>query len=142
MNVKEFANSMVKIDYVEQSQSYGHYPFQMYSENEEGQVEVGALALGDDVRACYRKVKDNICKGFNKIFLSLDFPGSEDMKHDFVAIFSIFDNAVDLYAIPYDIKTGERYKEIRKSELLNELKDQFIKFTGLENVEHLEPEEK
>jgi len=124
-NVKEFVDCLVKIDYVEDSNCFGHYPFQLFVETNDGKFEINALALGGDVLSCYRRVKKYFKENSKKIFMSLDFPSGGDIENDFVCIFSIVNNSFDIYAIPYNTETGEKYDEIHNSDLLSKLLTQF-----------------
>lgn len=123
--VKEFVDGMVKIDLLEDYECYGHYPFQLLVEAEDGHLEMNALALGGDVAACYRRVSTYFKEGAKKIFMSLDFPANGDIEKDFVCIFSIVDGNFEIYAIPYSVETGEKYEEIHKSELLDKIMEDF-----------------
>lgn len=88
-NVKEFVESMVKIDYIESEHVFGHYPFQLVVETSDGKFEFNALDLGGDVLSCYKKVRTYMRENAKKIFMSGDFPGVDDIKNDFVCIFSL-----------------------------------------------------
>lgn len=124
-NVKEFVNQLVKIDFMEDEECYGHYPFQLFAETSNGDFEMNSLALGGDVASCYNRVKKYLKEGAQKIFMSLDFPGSKDIEHDFVCIYSIVDGEFDVYAITYDTETGDIYDEIHKGELLDKILEDF-----------------
>lgn len=123
--VKEFVDSMVKIDLVDDYNCYGHYPFQLLAEKKDGSLEINALALGGDVESCYRRVSKYLKEGAKKVFMSLDFPPNDDIDKDFVCIFSVVDGNFDIYAIPYSVETGEKYDEIHESNLLNRILEDF-----------------
>ena len=53
--VEEFVKTMVKIEFIEDSNCFGHYPFQLFCENKDGEFEINVLALGGDVSSCYRR---------------------------------------------------------------------------------------
>jgi hypothetical protein len=82
-NVEEFVATMVKIDIIEDSNSYGHYPFQLYVELEDGKSEMNALALGGDVASCYKRFAKYKKENAKRIYLSLDFPKGGDIENDF-----------------------------------------------------------
>lgn len=123
--VREFVDSLVKIDLVDEFDCYGHYPFQLFVETSDGRFEMNALALGGDVHACYKRVGKYMKENAKKIFLSLDFPKGGDIENDFICIFSVVDGDIDIFAIPYSTENGEKYEEIHKSELLDKILDQF-----------------
>jgi len=124
-DVKEFVEQLVNIDLIENEDCYGHYPFQLFVETSDGKFEMNSLALGGDVESCYSRVKNYFKDGAKRMFMSLDFPGSQDIENDFVCIYSIVDGDFDVYAIPYDTETGEVYEEIHKSVLLDKILDDF-----------------
>jgi len=123
--VKEFVENFVKIEYIENSGCFGHYPFQLFVETSDEKIEINALALGGDVLSCYKRVSKYLKEKANKVFMSIDFPTGGDIKNDFVCIFSIVDNKFDIFAIPYNSENGEIYDEIHESNLLIEILNQF-----------------
>lgn len=124
-NVKEFVDKLVKIEYLDDSNCFGHYPFQLFVETNDGKFEMNALALGGDVISCYKRFRKYLKEDSKKIFMSLDFPSGGDIKNDFICIFSAVDGIIDIYAIPYNTENGEKYEEIHTSDLLSEISDQF-----------------
>lgn len=119
--VEEFINTMVKIEYIEQSNCFGHYPFQLFAETKDGGHEMNALALGGDVKACYERFLEYERAGAKRIYLSLDFPKGGDMNKDFVAIITLEDGEIDIFAIPYNVDDGDQFNRIEKSEQLNKI---------------------
>jgi len=99
--VNEFVKRHVLIEYIESSGCYGLYPFQLYVEKLDGQEVIGALALGGNVLAVYQTVSKYIKEGAKKLYLAVDFPATLDIKEDFVAVFSVEDKEVKVFAIPY-----------------------------------------
>jgi hypothetical protein len=126
-NVKEFVDKLVKIDYLDNYNCFGHFPFQLFVVTSDGSFEINALALGGDVLSCYKRFRKYLKEDSKKIFMSLDFPSGGDIKNDFICIFSAVDGALDIYAIPYNTENGEKYEEIHTSELLSKILDQFKK---------------
>lgn len=126
-NVEDFVNQLVKIDFVEQSNSYGFYPFQMIVETKDGKLEMNALALGGDVLSCYRRVKTYVNAEAPIIFMALDFPQGGDIPHDFVAVYSIINGEASIFAIPYNPVDGETYERIVESTQLDAILEQFKK---------------
>lgn len=53
----EFVERLVTIDFIEDNNAFGHYPFQLLVETAEGNFELNALALGGDVVAVYKRVR-------------------------------------------------------------------------------------
>jgi hypothetical protein len=124
---KEFIEQLVDIQYVESSNCYGHYPFQLFVETNEEKFEMNALMLGGDVLACYNRVRHYVKIGSKKIFLSVDFPAGGDITNDFVAVFSILEGVVVSLAIPYDANVGTIYKQVLFSEQMKFIESQFKK---------------
>lgn len=126
-NVKEFVDKLVKIDYIDDYNCFGHFPFQLFVETSDGKFEINALALGGNVLSCYKRFKKYLKENSKKIFMSLDFPSGGDIKNDFICIFSAVDGILDIYALPYNTENGETYEEIHTSELLSKILEQFKK---------------
>lgn len=124
-NVKEFVDQFVKIDLIENEDCYGHYPFQLFAETSDGKIDLNSLALGGDVKSCYKRAKKYFNEGATKIFMSLDFPALKDIENDFVCIYSILDGEFEVYAIPYDTETGETFEEIHNGEMLDNILEDF-----------------
>lgn len=123
--VEDFVKDLVRIELMEDSEDYGHYPFQLFVEKEDGTFEMNALPPNADVLSCYRRVATYVKENAKKIFLSLDFPRGGDIEHDFVCIYSIINGKFDIFAIPYNTETGEKYDEIHESEILTKIMNQF-----------------
>ncbi len=130
--VKEFAEKLVTIDFVEQSNCYGHYPFQLFVEKENGEFVMCALALGGDVNSCYQNVKKYKNEKANRIYLSLDFPAVLDMENDFVMIFSLENKKIETFAIPYNVETGEKLDIVKEGNFLTNILSDFKKVVGLQ----------
>jgi hypothetical protein len=129
--LEEFITSMVKIEFVEDSNCFGHYPFQLFCENKDSEFEINALLLGGDVESCYRRFSDYKKDDAKRIYLSLDFPSGGDIENDFVAIFSLENNEVNLYAIPYETEEGKTFDMIKNSSQLDMIKSQFLSYLKL-----------
>ena len=122
MNTEEFVRTMVKIEFLESSNCFGHYPFQLLCENKDGGMELNALALGGDVDSCYRRFVQYKKQEAKRIYLSLGFPSGGDIEHDFVAIFVFENNEINLFAIPYEIEEGKMFNRIAESSHLDRIK--------------------
>ena len=127
-SVEQFIESMVKVEFIESSNSFGHYPFQMFAEKKDGTFELSALALGGAVASCYKVFKERKESCAKRIYLSLDFPKGDDIYNDFAAIFTFENEVLDLFVIPYEPETGNTFDIIKKSSHLDLLKDQMLKF--------------
>ncbi len=125
-DVNEFVKTCVDITYIEDSECYGHYPFQLFVEKSDDKIEMCALALGGNVLQCYSKFKEYKKSSAKRIFMSLDFPSGGDIKNDFVAVFSLIDNKIGIFAIPYNPDNGKIHKRIDISDHLIGILDQFI----------------
>ncbi len=123
--VEDFVEQLVKVEYVEQSECYGLYPFQLFCETKEGKLEMNSLALGGDVISCYKRVKKYLDLESPKIFLALDFPKGGDLIHDFVGVYSVMNGEPSLFAIPYNHITGETYERVYESNQLTIIFEQF-----------------
>lgn len=123
-NTQEFIEQLVKIEFIEQSDSFGLFPFQLYVEKSDGTFDMNALALGD-VKACYKRTAEYIKSGAKKIFLALDFPKGGDITNDFVAIYTIIDNNYEIQALPYNYENGETYEMILSSTQLDKILEDF-----------------
>ena len=126
--VEEFVKSMVKIEFIEDSNCFGHYPFQLLCENKDGGLEINALALGGDVASCYRRFAEYKKDGAKRIYLSLDFPKGGDIENDYVAIYTFENDKINLFAIPYEIEEGKRFDVIKNSEQLDLIKQQMMTY--------------
>ena len=126
--IEEFVKSMVKIEFIEDSNCFGHYPFQLFCENKDGGFEINALALGGDVASCYRRFAEYKKGGAKRIYLSLDFPKGGDIKNDYVAIYTFENDKIDLFAIPYEIEDGKSFDIVKNSGQLDLIKQQMMTY--------------
>jgi hypothetical protein len=124
-NINEFIESLVTIEPLEEG-GYGHYPFQMVFTGADDGLNVAALCLGGDVFRVYKQAQAAINAGSKQLFLSLDFPASGDIEHDFVAVMSLSGKDCNCIAIPYDPKTGDVFDQITESSMLEIIKGQFL----------------
>jgi len=126
--VEEFVETLVKIEFIEDMNCFGHYPFQLFCENESGDFELGALALGGDVTSCYKVFAKHIKGDAKRIYLSLDFPKGGDIENDYVAIFTFDYGVINVFAIPYDTEDGKTFDTIKNSSQLDLMKEQLENF--------------
>lgn len=126
-SLKEFIDSMVTVEFIEVSNCYGHYPFQLLAETKDGILEINALALGGNVAACYDRFVDYKNEGANRIYMSLDFPRGGDINTDFVAVFSLENGEIKLQALPYSLLDGKILDPITESKHLNDIMAQLKK---------------
>jgi len=124
--VEEFVKTMVKIEFIEDSNCFGHYPFQLFCENKDGGFEINTLALGGDVSSCYRRFSEYKKQNAKRIYLSLDFPKGGDIDNDYVAIYAFENNELSLFAIPYEIKDGKTFDTIKNSTQLDLIRTQML----------------
>jgi len=110
-NVQEFKDWLV-IDHQEQFNQFGHFPFQMFFEDDKGKGNFAALLLGKS-EECYKVFHKAMRDGAQRAYMSVDFPPMEGhIDTDFIAVFSFDGKKMDLVAIPYNGETGERLPEI------------------------------
>lgn len=127
-NLKEFVEKLVKIEFLDHCNTFGFYPFQMYVEHQDEKATLCALDLGGDVRAVYKAFADFYNEPAKRIYLAVDFPATGDVINDFVCVIGYENEGMTLYAIPYNVETGDTFSEIRDSETLNLIHDDLGKF--------------
>ena len=127
-SVEEFVKTMVKVEFIEDCNCFGHYPFQLMCENRDGGLSITALALGGDVASCCMKFSEYKNQGAKRIYLSLDFPKGGDIENDYIAIFSFEGNDIGLFAIPYDTANGKTFDIIKSSTQLDLIKKQMLSY--------------
>jgi hypothetical protein len=123
-DVKEFIEKIVEIEWIEQSRCFGHYPFQVFAEKQDGRIDLSVLDFGGSVGRCYEIAKQYVNIRAKRMFMSLDFPQGGDIVSDFVAVFSVIDGKSSILAIPYD-RNGERSDIITESDYLDKILIEF-----------------
>ena len=127
-DLKEFAEKLVKIEFLDHCNAFGFYPFQMYVENQEEKATMCALDLGGDIRAVYKAFSDFYKENPKRIYLAVDFPAGMDIINDFVCVVAYEKEEFLIYAIPYNTETGETFSEIRDAEILNKIHEDLSLF--------------
>ena len=122
--LEDFIESLVTIDEINPGQ-FGHYPFQLVTENDKRELTVAALCLGGDVLSVYKTAKTMIHNGAVRMFLSVDFPANKLINYDYVAVFSFDNNELGCSIIPYDPATGKQLGYLMSGEPVDEMKKQF-----------------
>jgi len=110
---------LVKIELVEDSGSYGHYPFQMVVVNKNDGVELNSLMYGGNISACILRIKECLQAGAKKILISLDFPKALDLINDHVVVLEIAGERITGTAITYSTETGKILERIEKSDRMD-----------------------
>jgi len=106
--VTEFIEKFIKIEYIENSDSMGLYPFPLLAENAAHEASF-ALLVGLGCKECFRTFADFAIKN-QTVVMALDFPQSLDSGSDFIGIFYVDkskNTGLSVFAIPYDTVTGE-----------------------------------
>lgn len=107
MDFKKF-EEMVKIDFIESSNCYGHHPMQLAAINSKGELELNALLhikLNDIKTRVNHYLNDN---EFKELFISLDFPSNDEIENDFILLLHLQDRTLKESIIKeYDRDTGE-----------------------------------
>jgi hypothetical protein len=108
MTRDEFIEALVKIEWVDNSNCFGLFPFQMYVEFSDSTCELHSIAI-THAGQCYMLFIEKILfiDGVSKVFMALDFPATGDITHDFVAVFTgdkSEDTVINVMAIPYTDK--------------------------------------
>lgn len=130
--VNNFVKTLVSISLMDDGISYGHYPFSGIVEEKDNNIIVLSLAMGGDVLSVYKSIGKYIVNGAKKAYFSLDFPSNIDLDNDFIAVFSYDDGKYNIFAIPYDVKTGEKFEEIYDNVLLTKIMNQFKDIVNIE----------
>ena len=130
--VEDFVKNLVDISLMDDGVSYGHYPFSGIIEKQDNYIYLLSLAMGGDVLSVYKTIGKHIINGAKKVFFSLDFPGNKDLDTDFIAIISYENNEYKIFAIPYDVKTGETFEQIYDNILLTKILNQFKDIVNIE----------
>lgn len=107
MNFLNFTD-IVKIDFIENSNCYGHHPMQLVAIDKNGKCEFNALAHMrlDNVKDIFKSY--SVKKDDNEIMLSLDFPKNDEVKNDFIMMLHFKNKQlVDLLIKEYKVETGE-----------------------------------
>ncbi|MFP9114323.1 hypothetical protein ACLI1A_10285 [Flavobacterium sp. RHBU_3] len=107
--LRNFIDSMVTIDYIEEKKEYGHYPFVLLA-TKDGKAELNALS-GLRSEQCYERYAYYAIREYDEILMSMDFPPNGDIETDFVFVFAYLDASIDARAITYDKETGKRLNE-------------------------------
>lgn len=129
-NINEFIDSFVKIEYIEQSNCFGHYPFQMLIENKDGSKELHSLCCNYTcVSDYFRHFKNAQNEDVKAMFMSLDFPKLNDIEHDFIAILEYKEGLISLIAIPYN-ENGESLGIVKDNFALKKIYDDYVKVVG------------
>lgn len=107
MDFKKF-EEMVKIDFIESSNCYGHHPMQLAAINKKGELELNVLLhfkLNDiKSRVDFCMNRDD----FKELFISLDFPSNDELENDFILLLHLQERTLKESIIKeYDRDTGE-----------------------------------
>lgn len=106
MNFSKF-EEIVKIEFVEGSNCYGHHPMQLAAINNKGELELNAL-----LHLKLNDIKDRVDfylnkNDFKELFLSLDFPSNVEIENDFILLLNFNGKSLKESIIKeYDVKTG------------------------------------
>jgi hypothetical protein len=133
MTREEFIKQLVKIDFIEDQQAYGFYPFHMITKNAEGITSMVALAL-NDVRDCYKQFVKYILEGATTIYMAVDFPAGFDLSTDMVCVHTYIKGNVSVLGIPYDNMTGEVFQHVEESYYLDLILMQFRSYLKAYNI--------
>jgi hypothetical protein len=131
MTIETFIEALVTIDLINETNSYGHYPFQLFAESTDGKADMNALAIGGDVTACYRRFIQYYEAGYPIIFMSLDFPAGHDIPKDFVCIIAWQNQELSIAAMPYDTNTGHIDPMIHTAAVLDMIRTDLTRLNKL-----------
>ena len=122
MDKQKFIEQFVEIEWVENSDCFGHYPFQLYVEAGDGNK---CIALATDMRGVM-EMMDKELKGYEKAFIALDFPAIDDMKTDFLAILCLSPEKQEISAITYNAETGDILNNNANGKALDNILSQIV----------------
>jgi hypothetical protein len=124
-DIEDFVKSCVTIDYKKEHGQFAYFPFNMFVEKKDGSVDLIVIASREGgVLNIYKIMFKYINSGIKRLYVAIDFPAGMDIKNDFVGVISYElskekGKQLDIFAIPYNEKTGEIYKRINRSPHLN-----------------------
>ena len=114
-DLKEFAEKLVKIEYLDHCNAFGFYPFQMYVEHKDEKATICSLDLGGDVRAVYKAYADFFKEDAKRIYLALDFPSGMDISNDFVFNYMAFgEEGLEALIIAYKEAGGYYWPKMKE----------------------------
>ena len=93
IDFEKFKKDFTKIEYIEASKTYGHYPFQLITIDSEGKMEMNCL-VGLSMGNVVTKIKEELSRKAKDIFLTLDLPKGGDIDNDFILALHIKDGEV------------------------------------------------
>jgi hypothetical protein len=114
--IEEFTERFVRLHWHEAEQQYYYSPMNIMVEKD-SQVFMCHLMNIQTIRNCYDAAASWLKAGASKLYMAIDIPANQlfEQDSDFIAVFT-FDRSskksVDLFAIPYDRKTGVMKKKV------------------------------
>ncbi len=127
MNFKLFKETVVKIDFQESRNEFGHYPFQLATiKNKQNTLCALDLNRLSDIKKVYF---DYVNDGSDEIFLSLDFPSTKIINSDHVIVLHYKNKKIiEAVILEYDVVSGEITREsdgLTNDELVKNVLSQF-----------------
>jgi len=115
MNFEQFKEQLVKIEFIESADAFGHHPMQLVVIDADERMELNSLShLG--IQHIISRVKEYINNGSKDVFLSIDMPKGGDVENDFVLMVHFNNNkVVATTSKEYIPETGEVVKVIDDS---------------------------
>jgi len=110
----KFKKDIVKIEFLEEHNSYGHHPFQLIAIDADGKMEMNAL-VGVGMQDIINRVQHYHKNKYKDIFLSMDLPKNTEIENDFVFALHIKSQEISSTMIEYSVETGEIINEIENS---------------------------
>ena len=129
-DIDEFVSKHVKVKYLADEKTYGYCPYHMFVEHKDGRTELRSIYLGDDIEKHYDIANEYGMDGAKRIYFTLEFSPILDIEHNFIFVHNIENvkREFEVFAIPYNKKTGEVYSRITKGEAVESLKKQFADY--------------
>lgn len=125
MSREEFIESMANTSFIEEHNCFGHYPFNMISVMPDDKMIMAALALGGDVRSCYKAFKKMIDDGAKIVHMSVDFPKGLDIPTDYIGVYSFENGKSEVIALPYNVIDGKFGDRVTEGTMVDHLMTQF-----------------
>lgn len=121
MDFEKFKQNFITIEFIEDSNAFGHHPFQLVVITNNGETEINALA-GLRMEQIICRVKEYLSAKAKDIFLTLDLPKGGDIENDFVLALHLHDGKlITTSTVEYDPNDGKIIKMLdnRESSLIN-----------------------
>ena len=134
-DLKEFVDTLVKIEYLDHCSAFGFYPFQMFVEAADEKLTICALDLGGDLRAVYKAFSDFHKDKAKRIYLAVDFPANMDIENDSIIAAGavVTQNTIVESGCIYAGVPAKKVKDIDQSDFAGEIErisNNYVMYSG------------